>query len=116
MKIFISSKIHNLKVTDKSVAYNGSVSVCATLLETAGIRPYQQIDVINLSNGARWTTYALPAQKGTFTLNGGGARLGEIGDKCVLLAYALSADFDGAQVVYCDSCNTIEDAFRYEGS
>jgi aspartate 1-decarboxylase len=113
VRTFVAAKIHDLRVTDKSVDYHGSISVAADLLDAAGIAPYEQVHVINLTNGARWVTYAIPAPAGAFTLNGGGARLGEKGDRCVVLTYRQSAAFEGAAVVYCDGANGIRETFLY---
>jgi aspartate 1-decarboxylase len=114
MKTYVAAKLHNLHVTDKSVDYHGSVSIAASLLKAAGIEPYEQVHIINLSNGHRWITYAVPTQDGVFTLNGGGARLGEIGDACVVLSYRQSNAFQGAKVVYCTSENEIAEVLHYD--
>lgn len=116
MKMFVAAKLHNLHVTDKSVDYHGSVSIAASLLAAADISPYEQVHVINLANGNRWITYAVPAEEGMFTLNGGGARLGEIGDCCVALTYRQEEAFSGAAVVYCTSDNQIEGVLHYAGT
>lgn len=117
MKRYVTTKLHNLTVTDKSVAYHGSISVCRKILEAGGVEEYESVDVVNLSNGSRWTTYAIANDtQGAFTLNGGGARLGEVGDQCVVMTYAMSAKFERAKVVYCDGTNknAIADEFFYE--
>ena len=118
MKTFVSAKIHGIRVTDKSVDYNGSVSIDAALMRQAGIDPYEQVDVIDLENGNRWTTYALPVERKTgenpaFTLNGGGARLGEKGDRCVIITYRQSESFEGAEVIFCDAGNFVRDTMTY---
>ena len=118
MKTFVSAKIHGIRVTDKSVDYNGSVSIDAELMRQAGIDPYEQVDVIDLENGNRWTTYALPVERKTgenpaFTLNGGGARLGEVGDRCVVITYRQSERFEGTDVLFCESGNFVRDAMSY---
>jgi aspartate 1-decarboxylase len=99
VRTFVAAKIHGIIVTDKSVVYHGSVTIDAALMAEADIHPYEQVDVVNLSNGARWTTYALPGGEGVFTLNGGGARLGEVGDRCVVMTYRTEGVFSGARVV-----------------
>jgi aspartate 1-decarboxylase len=113
MREYIQSKIHNISVSSKSIDYHGSVTVCADLLKASGIDPYQKVDIVNLNNGNRWTTYALPGPKGSFELNGGGARLGEIGDKCVVIAYEMLNQFNSATVIFCDKYNTISDIMSY---
>lgn len=113
MKEYVQSKLHNINVTSKALDYHGSVTVCSELLEKSKIDAYQKVDVINLNTGNRWTTYAVPGSKGSFELNGGGARLGEIGDKCVVIAYQSANQFPGASVIFCDKYNHIESTLDY---
>ena len=113
MKIFVSAKIHGVRVTDKSLHYHGSVAICRDLLEAAAIRPYEQVHVVNLNNGERWITYAIPAEPGAFSLNGGGARLGEVGDVCVIMAFEMTDTYNSARVVHCDERNRIAEIGRY---
>lgn len=106
IRTYVGAKIHGINVTGKSVQYNGSVSICRELMKLAGIEPYEQVHIVNLNNGNRWITYAVPHEKrGTFTLNGGGARLGEMGDQCVVMTYVQGEAFWGAQVVFCNTFN-----------
>lgn len=114
MKTYIAAKIHGIRVTDKSVQYSGSVSICPALMAAAGIEPYEQVHIINLHNGARWITYALPAKTGVFTLNGGGARLGEVGDECVVMTYESTTRYTPATVIFCSPNNMIRDRLSYE--
>jgi aspartate 1-decarboxylase len=113
MKTFVSAKIHGIRVTDKSLKYHGSVSICPRLMQAAGIEEYEQVHLVNLSTGDRWVTYAIKAEEGAFTLNGGGARLGEVGDECVILAYSTCEQFEPANVVFCDPSNRISELHRY---
>lgn len=113
MKIYVSAKLHGLRVTDKSLNYHGSVAICRTLLKAAGIQPYEQVHVVNLANGNRWVTYALPGETGMFSLNGGGARLGEIGDICIVMTFEMLEQYRPAIVVHCDEKNGIAKRFRY---
>lgn len=114
MKEYVNAKLHNINVTAKSIDYHGSVTICSDLLKQSGIDPYQKVDVVNLHTGGRWTTYAVPGPKGSFELNGGGARLGEIGDKCVVISYELTSSFLGANVIFCDKHNSIQERLKYE--
>jgi aspartate 1-decarboxylase len=113
MKEYVQSKIHNIRVTAKSIDYHGSVTICCDLLSASKIEPYQKVDVVNLDTGGRWTTYAVPGSKGSFELNGGGARLGEIGDKCVVIAYQSADQFPGATVIFCDKYNNKIETLLY---
>lgn len=113
MREYIQSKLHNINVTAKSLDYHGSVTICSELLEQSKIDHYQKVDIVNLNNGNRWTTYAVPGPKGSFELNGGGARMGEIDDKCVVIAYQLSTQFTGADVIFCDKYNSATESMKY---
>ena len=113
MRTFIASKIHGIRVTAKAVAYHGSVTICRALLDLAGIEPYEQVHVVNLRNGARWITYALPGDPGVFELNGGGAHLGDIGDECIVLAYRIGRRMEPAAVLFVDEHNQRADQLTY---
>jgi aspartate 1-decarboxylase len=115
LRAYITSKVQGITVTDACVDYHGSVSVDQDILVAAGIEPYEQVHVVNLTTGARWITYVLPspAGSGAFILNGGGARLGVVGDRCVLMAFALAEGAPGARVVFCNDKNGIRESFGY---
>ncbi len=113
MKQFIAAKIHGIVATDRSVDYHGSVGICATLMAAAGIDPYEQVQVVNLRTGDRWITYAIADRPGTFALNGGSARLGEVGDRCLVMTYQVSDRPVPARVVFCDAQNRISSEERY---
>jgi aspartate 1-decarboxylase len=85
----LRSKIHRVKVTDSCLEYEGSITVDETLLEAAGILPYEAVVISNLNNGERFTTYAVPGLRdsGTVTLNGPTARKGAIGDLIIIFCY-----------------------------
>ena len=112
-KNFVSAKIHGICVTDKSVDYNGSVSICADLMAQAGIQNHEKVQIVNLNNGNRWETYALEADKGAFALNGGGARLGEHGDVCVVICYSMMETFEPFDVVFTNSDNIVTSKMNY---
>ena len=113
MKEYIQSKIQNIHVTDKSLHYDGSVTICPILMNTVKIEPYQKVYIVNLNNGQRGSTYAIPGDLEIFQLNGGSARLGEIGDSCVVMAYKSSTRFEGACVVHTNKYNKIEKNIIY---
>ncbi len=89
-RTFLFAKIHDCTLTGANLNYVGSISVDRALLEAAGILPYEQVQVVNTNNGARLLTYAIaaPANSGTVELNGAAARLGNAGDRLILMAYA----------------------------
>ena len=86
----LKSKIHRATVTQCDLNYEGSISVDANLLERSGILPHEQVDVLNINNGMRFTTYAIPAPagSGTIGINGAAARLAQNGDLVIIVAYA----------------------------
>jgi aspartate 1-decarboxylase len=86
----LKGKIHRATVTQCDLNYEGSISVDATLLERAGILPHEQVDVLNINNGSRFTTYAIPAPAGSgmIGINGAAARLAAVGDLVIIIAYA----------------------------
>lgn len=115
LRSYVAAKIHGIRVTDASVEYHGSVTIDAWLLKTAGIEAYERVEIVNLSTGGRWATYALPGDDGVFTLNGGGARLGVPGDLCVVMTFALAETAPGAVVVFCGDGNSVAGTMSYPG-
>jgi aspartate 1-decarboxylase len=85
------AKIHRARVTEADLHYVGSVTVDQELLEAAGILPYEQVDIYDLTNGARLTTYALPGERGSgeIKINGAAAHLVRPGDLVILVAYGV---------------------------
>ena len=86
----LKGKIHRATVTQCDLNYEGSISVDSALLERSGILPHEQVDVLNINNGARFTTYAIPAAAGSgvIGINGAAARLAQKGDLVIIVAYA----------------------------
>ena len=86
----LKGKIHRASVTQCDLHYEGSISVDSALMERAGILPHEQVDVLNINNGERFTTYAIPAPAGSGTIgvNGAAARLAQKGDLVIIVAYA----------------------------
>lgn len=88
-RTLLLAKIHNCTLTGANVNYVGSVSIDKTLLEKADIFPFEQVQVVNVTNGERLVTYAIPAppNSGAIELNGAAARLGIIGDRLIIMSY-----------------------------
>jgi aspartate 1-decarboxylase len=86
----LKGKIHRAVVTQCDLHYEGSISVDSTLLERAGILDHEQVDVLNINNGERFTTYAIPAPAGSgiIGVNGAAARRAQKGDLVIIIAYA----------------------------
>jgi aspartate 1-decarboxylase len=83
------AKLHRVRVTEANVNYIGSITIDADLLDQVGILPLEEVDIVNLNNGKRWSTYALPGTRGTGEIcpNGGAALLCEPGDILIIYAY-----------------------------
>ncbi len=91
LRTMLRAKIAGLTVTDKQLYYKGSITLDASLLEKADILPGEQVEVLNLNNGERFSTYTIKGKRGSgcAVLNGPAARLGEVGDKIMVLCYGL---------------------------
>ncbi len=109
----LKSKIHRATVTDADVNYEGSITIDPVLMEAADILPFEQVDVVNVNNGARLTTYAIGGTRsaGELAINGAAARLVNVGDTVIILSYQ-ETDDEAARshqprLVYVDSENRI---------
>ena len=91
---FLHSKIHRATVTDANLNYVGSITIDETLLKAANIREWQKVEILDVNNGERFQTYVIKgkANSGQICLNGAAARKAEIGDKVIIVAYALLND------------------------
>ncbi len=85
----MKSKIHRARVTQADLHYEGSISIDKDLLAASDIMPNEQVDILNITNGERFTTYAIEAPAGskTFGLNGAAARRVQIGDRIIIITY-----------------------------
>ena len=86
----MKAKIHRASVTQCDMHYEGSISVDQDWLDKVGILPHEQVDVLNINTGARFTTYAIPAERGSRTIgiNGAAARLAQPQDLVIIISYA----------------------------
>ena len=86
----LKAKIHRARVTQCDMNYEGSISIDQDWLDEVGIFPNEQVDVLNINTGARFTTYAISADRGSKTIgiNGAAARLAQRDDLVIILAYA----------------------------
>ena len=86
----LKAKLHRACVTDSCVDYEGSCAIDADLLKLAGIREYQQIEIYNVTNGERFTTYAIQAEAGSriISVNGAAAHKADVGDRVIICIYA----------------------------
>jgi aspartate 1-decarboxylase len=108
-------KIHRATVTQADLHYVGSVTVDTDLLDAADLIPGQQVDIVDVTNGARLTTYVIPGERGSgqISINGAAAHLVHPGDVVIIIAYGMLADADARtflpHVVFVDENNRIVD-------
>jgi len=112
-RIMLKAKLHRVHVTHAELHYEGSCAIDDDLLEAADIREYQQIDIYNISNGERFTTYAIRAQRGSgvISVNGAAAHKAKPGDLLIIASYAMYSELElqkyHPQLVYVDEHNRI---------
>ena len=113
MRAMLKGKIHRARVTQVDVDYEGSITLDRLLMEAADILPYEQVEVLDINNGARFSTYAIEAEPGSGTVcfNGAAARLVAKGDSVIILSYCYVSDDEALNVtprmVYVDKNNRI---------
>jgi L-aspartate-alpha-decarboxylase len=90
----LKSKLHRATVTQTLLEYEGSVSIDTELIKAARMHPYEKVDIFNINNGARFSTYVIPGGPGEICLNGAAARLAVPGDKIIIAAYARVSEQD----------------------
>jgi aspartate 1-decarboxylase len=88
---YLIAKIHRATVTGADLHYEGSIAIDEEIMEKSGLRVFQKVDVYNVNNGARWSTYVLPwpRESRDIVVNGAAARLVQPGDMIIIAAYAL---------------------------
>ena len=109
----MKSKIHRATITSADLHYEGSLTVDQDLLDAADLQHHEEIQVVNVNNGARFTTYVIPGPRGSgvIQLNGAAARLGMAGDLVILISYGMFDEREAAaftpSVVFVDAQNRI---------
>ncbi len=112
-RTMLKSKLHRVRVTHSELHYEGSCAIDEVLLDAADIREYQQIDIYNVTNGERFTTYAIRAQRGSgvISVNGAAAHKADPGDILIIATYAVYSELElqkfHPQLVYVDERNRI---------
>ncbi|MEU9069400.1 aspartate 1-decarboxylase [Streptomyces sp. NPDC048306] len=112
-RTLMKSKIHRATVTQADLHYVGSVTVDSDLMHAAGLLPGEKVDIVDIDNGARLSTYVIegPAGTGVLGINGAAARLISPGDLVILIAYAAMTDEEAASfvpdVVFVDEHNAV---------
>ncbi len=113
-RTMLKSKIHRATVTHAELEYEGSCAIDEDLLEAADIREYQQIDIYNVTNGERFSTYAIRAERGSgvISVNGAAARRAQVGDILIIASYATYNELEvhrhQPDLVYVDGRNHIK--------
>jgi aspartate 1-decarboxylase len=109
----LKSKLHHARVTHAELEYDGSCAIDGELLDTAGIREYEQIHVYNMANGERFITYAIRAREGSgiISVNGAAAHKANPGDRVIICTYAVLSQHElvnfNPTLVYLDEDNHI---------
>ncbi len=113
LRTMMKGKIHRATVTDSNLDYQGSITIDEALLEKAAIIPYEQVDVYNIANGERFTTYAIagPRGSGVICINGAAAHKAKRGDLVIVVSYGTfqEKELEGFQprIVFVDGHNKI---------
>ena len=110
----LKGKIHRATVTGADLDYEGSIEIDSSLMDAAGILPFEQVDIWSLTTGDRFSTYALPAEKhsGIIALNGAAARKVQPGDEIIIAAFVLVNEKEALRwkpkVVFVDELNRVK--------
>ena len=113
MRTMMSGKIHRAAVTEANLDYEGSITLDPDLMDAAGILPYEQVAVVDVTNGARLETYAIKGLRGSgeVCVNGAAAHLVRRGDTVIIIAYQhldeAAAEVLAPKKVFVDSANRI---------
>ena len=109
MRWMCKSKIHRATITEANLDYEGSITIDESLMEGADIVPYEMVQVLNLNNGQRFETYAIPGERGSgvVCVNGAAAHRCSVGDKVIIAAFCLTDEPVHRKVVLVDEANRI---------
>jgi aspartate 1-decarboxylase len=96
LRSFLQAKLHRVRVTQADLDYEGSCGIDEALLEAAGLKEYQYIELYNVTNGERFTTYIIKAARGSgqISLNGAAARKAMVGDLLIICAYSMYSEVE----------------------
>ncbi|MBR6914562.1 MAG: aspartate 1-decarboxylase [Treponema sp.] len=113
----LKSKLHRATVTNAELNYEGSISIDTDLIKAAGMHNYQKVDIYNINNGARFSTYIIPGKKGEICLNGAAARMAQVGDKIIIVTFTWIDEEKAGDwlpnVVLLDEGNIIKEAGKH---
>lgn len=116
----LKSKIHRATVIQAELNYIGSITIDEELLEQSGIMEYEKVQIVDIDNGSRFETYAISGERGSgmICLNGAAARMVSVGDKIIIMAYAMMTPEElkknPPRVVFVDEKNKASRITRYE--
>jgi len=120
MRIMLKSKVHRARVTEVNIDYEGSISIDKRLMEEADILPFEQVQVLDINNGARFTTYAIEGEISEICINGAAARLAAVGDTVIILSYCHVEEEEAhsftPKLIYVDSKNAITETKQKVGA
>jgi aspartate 1-decarboxylase len=107
----LKGKIHRAIVTDSNLDYEGSVAIDEVLMEASGIREFEQVQIYNITNGSRFTTYAIKGERGAISINGAAAHMAAKGDVVIIASYSVldesEVEAHSPMLVYVDGENVI---------
>ncbi|MEX2463404.1 MAG: aspartate 1-decarboxylase [Balneolaceae bacterium] len=112
------SKLHQMKITEANLMYEGSITIDEDLLELADILPYEKVSVVNITNGSRLETYTIPGERGSriCCMNGAAARLTQVDDRVIVITYARMKEEEAKNhkptVVVVDENNNPKNIFK----
>ncbi len=94
LRQILLSKLHRATVLECDINYNGSIKIAEELLEASGMQEFERVEVFNISNGARFSTYIIKGERGSgmIGINGAAARLAQVGDKIIVINYGMMDD------------------------
>ena len=110
MHCILKSKIHRATVTRTDKDYVGSITVDRSLMDAAGLIEYEKVLVADIDNGSRFETYVIGGGKGAIEVNGAAANIAEVGDKVIIMSFALVGEGEGAtapKIVVVDEENKV---------
>jgi aspartate 1-decarboxylase len=116
------AKLHRVRVTEANIEYVGSITIDRNLIEKVGILPLEEVNIWNVTNGNRLSTYVLPGEPGSgvICVNGAAARLCDAGDTLIIVAYEerdrdeVLREGHGARVIISDENNRVRDYMRQQ--
>lgn len=98
MRTLLKSKIHRALVTGSDLNYEGSIAIDTDLCKAADLLQFEKVDIYNINNGARFSTYVIPGKRGEVSLNGAAARMVQPGDRIIIASYVTLTDEEAGKL------------------